>query len=267
MPFLLRNLTLQPGEDESRLVGQTARFFGLDPAVLQQFRILRKGVDARKKPRVLLVYTVSFNVADEAAFWKRHQNTPDLEQLPVEPPHTFIKRSSADPVVIVGMGHLGQALARSSTFGRGGLRLRGLFDVDPATVGQLVAGHVVEHDDAMPAAALRRNGSARCPSRGYSGGRRHSRCCCRNRCRRRAAGGAACAARGWRSGRRSWGRCGRWTGTWSVSLRGGCVVWCVGILQHQDWSAMGRKSCFGLLAEPVDLDGLCGRMVAGARHD
>ncbi len=107
MPFLLRNLTLQPGEDESRLVGQTARFFGLDPAVLQQFRILRKGVDARKKPRVLLVYTVSFNVADEAAFWKRHQNTPDLEQLPVEPPHTFIKRSSADPVVIVGMGPAG----------------------------------------------------------------------------------------------------------------------------------------------------------------
>lgn len=66
MPFLFRNLTLQPGEDEGRLIALTARSFGLDPAALLQFRILRKGVDARKKPRVLLVYTVSFSVADEA---------------------------------------------------------------------------------------------------------------------------------------------------------------------------------------------------------
>ena len=79
MPFLLRNLTLQPGEDEGRLAVLAARCFGLDAAALLQFRILRKGVDARKKPRVLLVYTVSFSVADEAGFWKRHQGTPNLE--------------------------------------------------------------------------------------------------------------------------------------------------------------------------------------------
>lgn len=107
MPFLLRNLTLQPGEDEGRLATLTARCFGLDSAKLLQFRILRKGVDARKKPRVLLVYTVSFNVADEAGFWKRHQGTPNLEQFPVEPPQIFPKRSSTDPIVIVGMGPAG----------------------------------------------------------------------------------------------------------------------------------------------------------------
>lgn len=107
MPFLLRNLTLQPGEDEGRLAVLAARCFGLDAAALLQFRILRKGVDARKKPRVLLVYTVSFNVTDEAGFWKRHQGTPNFEQLPEEIPQLFTRRSSGEPVVIVGMGPAG----------------------------------------------------------------------------------------------------------------------------------------------------------------
>ena len=107
MPFLLRNLTLQPGEDEGRLVVLAARCFGLDPKALLQFRILRKGVDARKKPRVLLVYTVSFSVVDEAGFWKRHQGKPNLEQLPAEVPRIFTKRSCTDPIVVVGMGPTG----------------------------------------------------------------------------------------------------------------------------------------------------------------
>lgn len=51
--------------------------------------------------------------------------------------------------VIVGTGNLGRALASSAAFGRGGLDLRGLFDVDPAYVGQEVAGHVVRHDDEL----------------------------------------------------------------------------------------------------------------------
>ncbi|QOX80560.1 hypothetical protein FY034_16985 [Trichlorobacter lovleyi] len=107
MPFLFRNLTLQPGEDEGRLVVLAARCFGLDAAALLQFRILRKGVDARKKPRVLLVYTASFCVADEAGFWKKHGGLPNLEQLPVETPQLFSRCSTAEPVVIVGMGPAG----------------------------------------------------------------------------------------------------------------------------------------------------------------
>jgi uncharacterized FAD-dependent dehydrogenase len=107
MPFLLRNLTLQSGQDEGSLVTLAARCFNLDPVALLQFHIVRKGVDARKKPRVLLVYTVSFSVADEAAFWKRNSGTPNLEQLPIEAPQLFSKRTCADPIVIVGMGPAG----------------------------------------------------------------------------------------------------------------------------------------------------------------
>ena len=44
------------------------------------------------------------------------------------------------PVVMVGMGHLGHALARSPGFTAGGFRIVGLFDVDPGTIGEVVAG-------------------------------------------------------------------------------------------------------------------------------
>lgn len=49
------------------------------------------------------------------------------------------------PVVIVGLGHLGHALARSQGFAGGGFRLVGLFDNDPATVGEEIGGGPVRH--------------------------------------------------------------------------------------------------------------------------
>lgn len=107
MAFVLRNLQMSPDQDESTLVSVVAGRFNLPPATLINFRILRKGVDARKKPRVVLVYTVSFSVKDEDAFWKTHQATPDLEPAPVETPPVFSKCTPAAPVIIVGMGPAG----------------------------------------------------------------------------------------------------------------------------------------------------------------
>jgi len=107
MPFIVRNLTLLPGQDEDRLKGLVAGRFSISPANVLQFRIIRKGVDARKKPRVLLVYAVSFSLADEDAFWQRYGSSPDLERVPPEKAPSFCKHSGADPVVIVGMGPAG----------------------------------------------------------------------------------------------------------------------------------------------------------------
>jgi redox-sensing transcriptional repressor len=44
------------------------------------------------------------------------------------------------PVVVVGIGQLGQAIARYEGFHSKGLRIVGLFDSDPGKVGQQVAG-------------------------------------------------------------------------------------------------------------------------------
>ena len=43
-------------------------------------------------------------------------------------------------VVIIGAGHLGQALANYQNFGRRGFLVRALFDVDPAVIGKEIRG-------------------------------------------------------------------------------------------------------------------------------
>ncbi len=56
------------------------------------------------------------------------------------------------PVVIVGMGNLGRALAAYGGLSRRGFRIVGLFDHDPAMVGQIVAGIAVSRMADLPAA-------------------------------------------------------------------------------------------------------------------
>ncbi len=55
------------------------------------------------------------------------------------------------PVVIVGMGNLGQALARYGGFGSRGFRMVGLIDVDPGVVGTEIGGLPVRHADDLEA--------------------------------------------------------------------------------------------------------------------
>ncbi|HVQ88176.1 MAG TPA: redox-sensing transcriptional repressor Rex [Actinomycetes bacterium] len=47
------------------------------------------------------------------------------------------------PVVVVGVGHLGHALANYGGFASRGFRLAGLIDADPSRVGEVVAGVAV----------------------------------------------------------------------------------------------------------------------------
>jgi redox-sensing transcriptional repressor len=61
------------------------------------------------------------------------------------------------PIVIVGIGNLGRALANSDGFSSHGFRVAGLYDVDPAVVGARVAGISVRHLDELsegPRAAI-----------------------------------------------------------------------------------------------------------------
>ena len=53
------------------------------------------------------------------------------------------------PVVIVGLGHLGHALANYGGFASRGFAIRALVDADPAIVGTTVAGLVVEPIEAL----------------------------------------------------------------------------------------------------------------------
>ncbi len=53
------------------------------------------------------------------------------------------------PVVILGVGNLGRALARSGNFSARGFRVAALLDVDAGIVGTEVAGIRVEHVDQL----------------------------------------------------------------------------------------------------------------------
>jgi redox-sensing transcriptional repressor len=57
------------------------------------------------------------------------------------------------PVVIVGLGHLGHALANYGGFQERGFQIVALVDADPALVGEQVAGVTVRHADDLPAIA------------------------------------------------------------------------------------------------------------------
>jgi redox-sensing transcriptional repressor len=57
------------------------------------------------------------------------------------------------PVVIVGIGNLGHALANYKGFGARGFRIAALCDADPAKVGEIVADLPVRHLDDLPAIA------------------------------------------------------------------------------------------------------------------
>src|SRR5215467_14382280 len=53
------------------------------------------------------------------------------------------------PVVIVGAGNLGRALANYGGFASRGFRVAALIDSDPAVVGSVIAGHRVRAADEM----------------------------------------------------------------------------------------------------------------------
>jgi len=62
-----------------------------------------------------------------------------------------LRRSQETPVVIVGMGQLGRALAGYGGLGSEGFRIAALFDVDRAKVGQQVGAATVRHLDELAA--------------------------------------------------------------------------------------------------------------------
>ena len=61
------------------------------------------------------------------------------------------------PVIVVGLGNLGQALAKHSGFGDRGFPIVALFDVQPDIVGKKVGDLVVMHSDELSAAVSRLN--------------------------------------------------------------------------------------------------------------
>lgn len=107
MPILIRNLILVPGEPEERLRGELLRRFCLTPADLLALRVVRSGIDARKKPRIRMVFSVECSLRDEAGFLERFNGDPDVADAPPLPLRFFPKVTARERIVIVGAGPAG----------------------------------------------------------------------------------------------------------------------------------------------------------------
>lgn len=121
MSLRLRELKLGLDEDEKRLQTLAAAILGLDPMDLHEFKLVRKGVDARRKTAISRVYTVEFIVDDEEGLLHSQANNPHLTR--VVPPQPFVPQvcHNKGRVVVVGMGPAG--LFAALTLSRAGVEV------------------------------------------------------------------------------------------------------------------------------------------------
>jgi redox-sensing transcriptional repressor len=61
------------------------------------------------------------------------------------------------PVALVGVGHLGEAIARYEGFPQQGIRVVALFDADPHKVGREVTGLIIQNDSQLPSVIKQQN--------------------------------------------------------------------------------------------------------------
>lgn len=107
MPFVYRNLALSPHDGEDALPSLVAGLLGLSVDDLHNFRIVRKGIDARRKPRVKTVYTVAFSVYNEEPLRARLGKDPALAWEPEQMAPVFPPARSQSRIVIAGSGPAG----------------------------------------------------------------------------------------------------------------------------------------------------------------
>ncbi len=107
MALRLREVGLELHEDESLLPAKVASLLRVKLGDLGGFRVVRCGIDARKKPRVLRVYTVEFTVDDEQVLLQRNRGNPRLAQAsdPQYPQARNLDRPHR--ALVVGMGPAG----------------------------------------------------------------------------------------------------------------------------------------------------------------
>jgi uncharacterized FAD-dependent dehydrogenase len=107
MPFIYRNLAVSPLNDEENLPSLVASLIGLPATAITDFHIVRKGVDARRKPRVKLIYTVSFMPVDIEELLSRISRIPELEWQAERQADIFSPRRTNRQIVIAGSGPAG----------------------------------------------------------------------------------------------------------------------------------------------------------------
>ncbi len=107
MALKLREIALHLNEDEDLLPVRIAATLDLERADILAWKIVRKGIDARRKSDILRVYTVEFSCRDEAEIVRRCSHLKTLTVAGKPASFEIAQCSTVPRVVVVGMGPAG----------------------------------------------------------------------------------------------------------------------------------------------------------------
>ena len=100
-------------DEQAALLKKAAKQLRTGPSAIQSLSIVKKSLDARKKPEIYAVYTVDVKVSDERAVFQKIRGRSGQIQLVEEKPYRFPtpkvmqKPTPVDRPVIVGTGPAG----------------------------------------------------------------------------------------------------------------------------------------------------------------
>lgn len=107
MTLRYRDISLELNEEESLLPLKVAEQLGVSVTQILDFTVVRRSIDARRKPRVLRVFTVEFNTPLEQQFLSSGKASGRLELCSPVVLERPLPVSRPVRVVVVGMGPAG----------------------------------------------------------------------------------------------------------------------------------------------------------------
>ena len=117
MTLRLREVPLTLEESEELIPLRVAEELAIPAESIRDLRLVRRGIDARRKSRILFVHTVEFSIENEDEVLKRHGEHPRLEKVSELLSEEMTRIAPGHRVLVVGMGPAGLfaalALARS----------------------------------------------------------------------------------------------------------------------------------------------------------
>lgn len=109
MTLRLREVPLTLEESEELIPLRVAEELAIPVESISDLRTVRRGIDARRKSRILLVHTVEFSLENEEEVLKRCAGHPRLERVAELLPEPMTRIAPGHRVLVVGMGQIGRA--------------------------------------------------------------------------------------------------------------------------------------------------------------
>jgi len=107
MALKLREIALHLDESEDLIPAKIAAILNIDAQNIVSWKTIRIGIDARRKPDVLRVYTVEFCCADEPELLRNNSHITTLTEVKNKPFLELCFRKIQAKILVVGMGPAG----------------------------------------------------------------------------------------------------------------------------------------------------------------